>query len=441
MQTSPVLNIIAPVQAQTNKQADTGASSDSFNQALSREIADRQSASETPKTQEVNASNSAKPAPGNEAPAAKEKAKTEDADKPADDVDASAKDATDATSVINDMLALVASFNPVLPPAPQSAASASTAAADIALDTDLSHAKPGADIAALARDPASLHPASSNPSLNPASLKLDSLKPDSLKPATGVAIAAKADTKGDAATPAGDKFATDFARALDKTSASEHASDKTAAKPEELSDPAMKPVQDLAATMKDTVAKAETKAEVVIDTKEPPAVLTPPLFQQTAQPAVNNLTHLVAAPSHDRLAPQVGTPAWNDAFAQKVTWMVAGEQQSASLTLNPPDLGPLQVVLNVTNSHANATFIAAQPEVRQALEAAMPRLRDMLSDAGIQLGQANVSSGSPGQQGAPDQQSSQARRPDFSTPRFDMSVKTSGVQTGSSGLGLVDTFV
>ena len=38
--------------------------------------------------------------------------------------------------------------------------------------------------------------------------------------------------------------------------------------------------------------------------------------------------------------------------------------------------------------------MSAQPEVRQALENAMPRLREMMSESGVQLGQANVSAGS-----------------------------------------------
>ena len=45
--------------------------------------------------------------------------------------------------------------------------------------------------------------------------------------------------------------------------------------------------------------------------------------------------------------------------------MTAGALQTASLTLNPPNLGPLQVVLNVTHDQATASFFAAQPEVRQ----------------------------------------------------------------------------
>jgi flagellar hook-length control protein FliK len=73
--------------------------------------------------------------------------------------------------------------------------------------------------------------------------------------------------------------------------------------------------------------------------------------------------------------------------------MAQGGEQSASLTMNPPDLGPMQVVLSVSNNQATVEFMAAQPEVRQALEAALPRLRDMMSESGIQLGQANVSAG------------------------------------------------
>jgi flagellar hook-length control protein FliK len=102
--------------------------------------------------------------------------------------------------------------------------------------------------------------------------------------------------------------------------------------------------------------------------------------------------------SRDKLTPTVGRNGWDQALGQRVVWMVSGGEQSASLSLNPPDLGPLQVVLNISQGHATASFTAAQPEVRQALEAAMPRLREMLGEAGINLGQANVSAGTPQQQ-------------------------------------------
>ena len=80
--------------------------------------------------------------------------------------------------------------------------------------------------------------------------------------------------------------------------------------------------------------------------------------------------------------------------------MVNGGEQSATLTLNPPDLGPLQVVLNVSNDQASVAFTAAQPEVRQALEQALPKLRETMGEAGITLGNTSVSSGSQEQQQA-----------------------------------------
>ncbi|EGF33770.1 Flagellar hook-length control protein fliK [Oxalobacteraceae bacterium IMCC9480] len=157
-------------------------------------------------------------------------------------------------------------------------------------------------------------------------------------------------------------------------------------------------------------------------------------MQQTA------LTMAAPAGVHpgNSLAPQVNNSAWDQALGQRMVWMVAGAEQSATLTLNPPDLGPLQVVLNVSNGQADASFFAAQPEVRQALEAAMPKLREMLGDAGISLGQANVSSGSPNPHSGSGQGDNGARR---NTPAgASGSTPVSARRITSSGNGMVDTF-
>jgi flagellar hook-length control protein FliK len=144
----------------------------------------------------------------------------------------------------------------------------------------------------------------------------------------------------------------------------------------------------------------------------------------------------------EKLTPNVGTAVWDQALGQKVVWMVAGGQQSASLTLNPPDLGPMQVVLNVNNSQASANFIADQPEVRQALEAAMPKLRDILNEAGIQLGQATVSAGTPNQNGSSDQsrQAGSTRSFGPAVETADTPVRPTRTRAASGGSGLVDTF-
>lgn len=101
-----------------------------------------------------------------------------------------------------------------------------------------------------------------------------------------------------------------------------------------------------------------------------------------------------ANPAGEHIPARVGTPGWDNQVGQKIVWMVAGGDQSAELTLNPPDLGPMQVVLNVSGDQASVTFSSNQMEVRQALENALPRLREMMSESGIALGNATVNSGS-----------------------------------------------
>ncbi|EJN08282.1 flagellar hook-length control protein FliK [Herbaspirillum sp. YR522] len=143
----------------------------------------------------------------------------------------------------------------------------------------------------------------------------------------------------------------------------------------------------------------------------------------------------------DKIQPNVGSAGWDQAVGQKVTWMVSGGLQSATLSLNPPDLGPLQVVLSVNNSQADATFTTAQPEVKQALENAMPRLREMMEQAGIQLGQATVNTGMPNQQQGQGQQAarSSSGRAFGDDAEAEVLAVTTPV-TASGGLGIVDTF-
>ena len=93
----------------------------------------------------------------------------------------------------------------------------------------------------------------------------------------------------------------------------------------------------------------------------------------------------VPTPLHDR--------HWNNDFAQKVVWLATSHKQSAELTLTPPQMGNIEISLKIDNgtSSATATFVSANAEVRETIEAALPRLREMLAGVGIELGQANVS--------------------------------------------------
>ncbi len=162
-------------------------------------------------------------------------------------------------------------------------------------------------------------------------------------------------------------------------------------------------------------------------------------------PAALQMSQAAALPASEKLTPAVGSPGWDQALGQKVVWMVAGGLQSATLTLNPPDLGPLQVVVHVNNDQASASFNSNQPEVRAALEAAMPKLHTMMNDAGISLASTTVGTSMAGNsQSTPNEQ----RQPQAG--RFDTTASGSGSEqplrssttrvSNSGSLGLVDTF-
>jgi flagellar hook-length control protein FliK len=97
-----------------------------------------------------------------------------------------------------------------------------------------------------------------------------------------------------------------------------------------------------------------------------------------------------AASSRPVVAPPLYDSQWPQALGQQMIRMSTQGQQSAELQLNPPDLGPLKVVLNVVNDQAQAQFVSPHQAVRAAVEAALPHLRTALSESGIQLGQTSV---------------------------------------------------
>jgi len=86
----------------------------------------------------------------------------------------------------------------------------------------------------------------------------------------------------------------------------------------------------------------------------------------------------------------VGAPGWTEERGNRVTWLANRSESRAELVLTPPQMGRIEVNLSIKGDQATASFASSNPVVREALEAALPRLREVLADAGIQLGQAQV---------------------------------------------------
>jgi flagellar hook-length control protein FliK len=146
---------------------------------------------------------------------------------------------------------------------------------------------------------------------------------------------------------------------------------------------------------------------------EPAAIPVPKTELPERQPEPASLLPTVGAtPSHaaapsppaiaarvvahvEQLAQPFGSHAWEDGFSSRVVWMARNDVQSAEIRLNPPDLGPIEVKLVMTHDQgsqasASVQFSATHAATREAIESALPRLREMLQENGIALGNTTV---------------------------------------------------
>ncbi|MFD3320083.1 flagellar hook-length control protein FliK [Alteromonas macleodii] len=77
-------------------------------------------------------------------------------------------------------------------------------------------------------------------------------------------------------------------------------------------------------------------------------------------------------------------------LGEKIRWMVNARNTMAEIRLDPPELGSMQVRVNVAGDAASVSFVVQSQQAKDALADAMPKLRDMLSEQGIELGDAQV---------------------------------------------------
>lgn len=174
------------------------------------------------------------------------------------------------------------------------------------------------------------------------------------------------------------------------------------------------------------------------------AVFTPPVLME----AMQNAPWLQSAGVTDMsqvVATQITTPftdeRWQAAINQHVMQMASQSDEVASLTLSPPDLGPIQVVLKVDNQSVNPSFISDNPLVRQALEDGMQDLRDRMQSQGLQLGQTFVGNGQQAQQHFEQQSGRENARASASASDTDTAITPQTAVQPRVVRGLVDTFV
>jgi flagellar hook-length control protein FliK len=97
-----------------------------------------------------------------------------------------------------------------------------------------------------------------------------------------------------------------------------------------------------------------------------------------------------AAEVRASVATPIGHPAFGQDLSQQVVLLTRRGVQSAQISLDPAGLGPVSVSIQVHGHAASLAFTAAHEATRHALEAALPRLREMFASSGMQLSDATV---------------------------------------------------
>ncbi len=127
-------------------------------------------------------------------------------------------------------------------------------------------------------------------------------------------------------------------------------------------------------------AAANTTATTAAATAAQPATTTPAQATEAARAALQ------------QVRASFTRPGWDQAMAQRVAQLAARGVQSAQIEVDPPELGPVKVVIQVNNDNqTSVSFSSPHAGVREVLEQTAQRLRDALAEGGMDLVDVEVS--------------------------------------------------
>ncbi|MFK5913922.1 MAG: flagellar hook-length control protein FliK [Woeseiaceae bacterium] len=125
--------------------------------------------------------------------------------------------------------------------------------------------------------------------------------------------------------------------------------------------------------------------------------------------AVGLGTATQAAVTQTQMVPlNMSHSAWESNLSTRLQMMLGQNVQTAEIRLDPPELGALDIKIKVTNDVAHVSIVSANNNVREALESAVPKLREMFAESGLSLGDVDVRQESFSQQQSDGEESAQS---------------------------------
>jgi len=81
---------------------------------------------------------------------------------------------------------------------------------------------------------------------------------------------------------------------------------------------------------------------------------------------------------------------FTNAVKEKVMVMINQKINQLEIRLDPAELGSMHVKLNLQNEQAAVSFIVQNSQAKEALEQNMHKLKDMLSESGVDVGESSI---------------------------------------------------
>lgn len=78
---------------------------------------------------------------------------------------------------------------------------------------------------------------------------------------------------------------------------------------------------------------------------------------------------------------------------ERVSSMLSINNKEAEIRLDPPEMGSMQIRIRSDAEQAQINFVVQNQQAKEALEQSLPRLREMLAQQGIELGDSSISYG------------------------------------------------
>lgn len=95
---------------------------------------------------------------------------------------------------------------------------------------------------------------------------------------------------------------------------------------------------------------------------------------------------------------QLSREAAGEKVSEQVQMMMSKNLKNVDIRLDPPELGRMQIRMSMNSDIASIQFTVSNPQAKDMVEQAMPRLREMLAQQGVQLADSSVQQQSSGQQ-------------------------------------------